>query len=349
MAQDFYTLDEMAPRFGVDADVFIRAWLDEKLPLYIYFGSDSPPCTIRRCIPRQLHEYARDNILYGRDSYQSKDSPDHDTLIFIPKHPLSAHLKVKARYELGGGEGPELGGYYEYRYEGYARGYWTATPTMVAHFSRGKYLLTDKESFERKSSFVGDVTVHACDVFDYLIFSEKTYVEKKSFMIREDDIKNNLPELKKASVHVIDNEITTEESGIVNSLTEYPTPKIKFALCLLIHVLAPKRSDNTPIITNITSNFYRLWDEGFSESTVNSWAKKPDLQSKKRLRPSFAQETGIYILLSTYCARENIKKNASVVATRLTELAVSTSLNIDVKFSVDDVRPWFKRPSKKRK
>lgn len=349
MAQDFYSLEDMAPRFGIDADVFIKAWLDKKLPLYIHFGSDSPPCTIRRYIPRQINEYARDDILYGRDSYQSKDSLDHNSLIFIPEHPLSAHLKVKARYELGEGAVPRLGGYYEYRYRGSARGYWLAKPTSVAHLSQGKYLLTDKDSVECKSSFVGDVTVHALDVFDYLIFSEKTYVEKKSFMIREDDIKNNLPELKKASIHVIDNEITTEELGVVNSLTEYPTPKIKFALCLMIHVLAPKRSDNTPIITNITSNFNRLWDEGFSESTVNSWAKKPGLQSKKRLRPSFAQETGIYILLSTYCARENIKKNASVVATRLTELAVSTSLNLDIEFSVDDVKPWFKRPSKKRK
>lgn len=138
MAQDFYTLEEMAPRFGVDADVFIRAWLDDKLPLYIYFGSDSPSCTIRRCIPRQLHEYARDNILYGLDSYQSKDSLDHDTLIFIPEHPLSAHLKVKARYELGEGAGPGLGAYYEYRYRGSARGYWLAKPTMTAHLSRGK-------------------------------------------------------------------------------------------------------------------------------------------------------------------------------------------------------------------
>lgn len=67
MAQDFYSLEEMAPRFGVDADVFIKAWLDERLPLYIHFGSDSLPCTIRRCIPMQLHEYARDDILYGRD------------------------------------------------------------------------------------------------------------------------------------------------------------------------------------------------------------------------------------------------------------------------------------------
>ncbi|EOZ1713055.1 hypothetical protein ACQPQ5_001320 [Yersinia enterocolitica] len=340
MAQDFYTLDEMAPRFGVDADVFIRAWLDEKLPLYIYFGSDSPPCTIRRCIPRQLHEYARDNILYGRDSYQSKDSPDHDTLIFIPEHPLSPHLKVKARYELGGGDGPRRGGYYEYRYRGCARGYWLAKPTSVTHLSQGKYLLTDKDS-------VGDVTVHALDAFDYLIFSEKTYVEKQSFMIREDDIKNNLPELKKATVHVVDNEITTEKSVVVNFLKEYPTPQIKFALCLMIHVIAPKRSDNTPVVTKITHDFKLLCDEGFSESTINSWAKKPDLQSKKRLRPSFAQETGIYILLSTYCARKNIKKNASVVATLLTELAASTSLNLGVEFTAEDVTPWLKRPYRK--
>lgn len=342
MAQDFYTLEEMAPRFGVDADVFIRAWLNKKLPLYIHFGSDSPPCTIRRCIPRQLHEHATDNILYGRDSYQSKDSPDHDTLIFIPEHPLSAHLKVKARYELGEGAGPGLGAYYEYRYRGSARGYWLAKPTSIAHLSQRKYLLTDKDS-------VGDVMVHALDVFDYLIFSEKIHIEKTSLMIREDDIKDNLPELKKASVHVIDNEITIEKSEVVGSLKEYPTPKITFALFLMIHVLAPKRSDHTPIVTNITSVFNVLWKEGIAESTVNSWAKKPDLQSKKRMRPSFAQKTGIYILLSTYCAHEDIKKNASVVATRLTELAVSTSLNLDIKFSVDDVRPWFNRPSKKKK
>ncbi|AHK21926.1 hypothetical protein BF17_04500 [Yersinia similis] len=348
MAHDFYTLEEMAPRFGVDANVFIKAWLEGRLPLYIYFGNESRPCTIKRCVSAKENEHVMHDILYGRDFYQSKASPDNDVLMFVPETPLSAHLKVKAQYEFGGGNMPERGKYYEYMYQGNARGYWLAKPTNVAHLSRGKYLLTDKESFEYKKLFLGDVMVHAHEEYDYLIFSENTYVEKSSLMIREDDIKTNLPELKKASVHVIDNEITTEESGIVNSLKEYPTPKIKFALCLMIHILAPKRSDNTPIITKITSDFNLLWDEGFSESTVNSWAKKPDLQSKKRLRPSFAQETGIYILLSTYCALEDIKKNASIVATRLTELVTSTSLNLGVKFSAEDVTPWLKRPPKRR-
>ncbi|KKF36046.1 hypothetical protein SY86_12445 [Erwinia tracheiphila] len=80
----------MAPRFGVDADVFIRAWLDERLPLYIHFGSGSPRCTIRRCISAKVHEHAMDDILYGRDFYQSKDSPDHYALMFIPEKPLAA-------------------------------------------------------------------------------------------------------------------------------------------------------------------------------------------------------------------------------------------------------------------
>lgn len=82
-------------------------------------------------------------------------------------------------------KGLSQGGYYEYRYDGYARGYWTATPTMVAHFSRGKYLLTDKESFERKSSSIGDVMVHAHDKSDFIIFSETLYIDKLSFLLKK--------------------------------------------------------------------------------------------------------------------------------------------------------------------
>ncbi|UXD26684.1 hypothetical protein FORC065_3963 [Yersinia enterocolitica] len=185
MAQVFYSLGETASRSGVDVDVFIQAWLEGKLPLYIYFGNASSLCTFRRCVSARAHEHVMDDIIYGRDFYQSKASPDNDALMFIPETPLSAHLKVKARYELGGGEGPEPGGYYEYRYKGYARGYWTATPTMVAHFSRGKYLLTDKESFERKSSSIGDVIVHAHDKSDFIIFSENLYIDKLSFLLKK--------------------------------------------------------------------------------------------------------------------------------------------------------------------
>jgi hypothetical protein len=64
----------------------------------------------------------------------------------ITTHPLSVHLKVKVRYEPGGGDAPERGGYYEYSYQRNARSYWIARSTKVALLSRGKYLLTDKET-----------------------------------------------------------------------------------------------------------------------------------------------------------------------------------------------------------
>uniref|UniRef100_A0A9X8VM02 Uncharacterized protein n=1 Tax=Serratia marcescens TaxID=615 RepID=A0A9X8VM02_SERMA len=345
MTQKFYTLEEMASRFGVGADVFIQAWIDKRLPLYIYF--QNLPCTIRRCVSAEMHECGKMDIQFGRDYYQSKDSPVHDVMMFVPEDPLSAHFKVRHRFEMGGGDGPRLGEYYEYRYRGYANGYWLAQPTRVTHLSREKYLLTDKESVDCMQSSPGDVTVHAFDMFDYLIFSESIYIGKTSLMIREDEIKINLPELEQTNIYVNNVEGTPRDSEVVTLLKEFPTPKIQFALYLMIHASSPNRRDKTPIVTKITSEFTRLWDEGFTESTVNRWAKKPNLKSNKRLRPSFAQKTGIFILLSTYCARFDIKKNASAIATLLTELAVSTSFNLDVEFSADDVRPWLKRPSKK--
>ena len=55
-----------------------------------------------------------DDILYGRDFYQSKDNPNHYALMFIPEKPLAAHLKAQTHFDA------VLGGFYEYRYQGNA-------------------------------------------------------------------------------------------------------------------------------------------------------------------------------------------------------------------------------------
>lgn len=65
---------------------------------------------------------------------------------------------------------------------------------MVAHLSRGKYLLTDKESFERKSSSIGDVIVHAHDKSDFLIFPESTYVFQSSLFVNGDQVRELFPD-----------------------------------------------------------------------------------------------------------------------------------------------------------
>ncbi|CFU87254.1 HNH endonuclease domain-containing protein [Yersinia pseudotuberculosis] len=99
----FSTLEEMAPCFGIDANVFIQAWLEGRLPLYIYFGNESRPCTIRGCVSAKVHEHVMHDILYGRDFYQSKASPDNDVLMFVPETPLSCKTKFRGDYRLSTG------------------------------------------------------------------------------------------------------------------------------------------------------------------------------------------------------------------------------------------------------
>lgn len=99
----FSTLEEMAPCFGIDANVFIQAWLEGRLPLYIYFGNESRPCTIRGCVSAKVHEHVMHDILYGRDFYQSKASPDNDVLMFVPETPLVCKTKFRGDYRLSTG------------------------------------------------------------------------------------------------------------------------------------------------------------------------------------------------------------------------------------------------------
>ncbi|KGA58680.1 HNH endonuclease domain protein [Yersinia pseudotuberculosis] len=99
----FSTLEEMVPCFGIDANVFIQAWLEGRLPLYIYFGNESRPCTIRGCVFAKVHEHVMHDILYGRDFYQSKASPDNDVLMFVPETPLVCKTKFRGDYRLSTG------------------------------------------------------------------------------------------------------------------------------------------------------------------------------------------------------------------------------------------------------
>lgn len=342
MAQGFYTLEEMAPRFGVDADMFIRAWLDDKLPLYIYLGSDSPSCTLRRCIPRQLHEYARDNILYGRDSYQSKDSPDHDTLIFIPEHPLSAHLKVKARYELGEGAGPGLGAYYEYRYRGSARGYWLAMPTMTAHLSRGKYLLTDKEAVGSKSSPVGDVMVHAYDEYDFLIFPETIYINKLSFFVKESEVKNKFSELTET---IIQSNSFAEGEKILSQ--SHRPPNINFALYLMISEWWPSDKNGNKIIIKSKLRTYLNDHCGLKTSikTIGRWAEKPELENNIIKREREGRKNALYYILKIYCEEKNIEMIPPVIVEKLNKLARDYGYGPEVSFDTIEVTVWLQEPN----
>ncbi|EOZ3193321.1 hypothetical protein ACQL2C_001710 [Yersinia enterocolitica] len=337
MAQDFYSLGETASRSGVDVDVFIQAWLEGKLPLYIYFGNASSLCTLRRCVSARAHEHVIDDIIYGRDFYQSKASPDNDALMFIPETPLSAHLKVKARYELGGGEGPEPGGYYEYRYEGYARGYWTATPTMVAHFSRGKYLLTDKESFERKSSSIGDVIVHAHDKSDFIIFSENLYIDKLSFFVKENDVKDNLPELWR---DLEPSDVLTDHA--IPPVQFYRPPNVYFALYLMISEWCPKHPDGKPMTSKLVTYFNETCKLAFTKGSISRWAERPELKSNIQKREMKGHREALSHLLQVYCDENKIDKMPTKVTETLNELARVHGYGPELLFDTMEVTLWLK-------
>lgn len=333
MAQNFYSLEEMAPRFGVDADVFIKAWLDESLPLYIHFGRDSPRCTIRRCISTKIHEHAVDDILYGRDFYQNKDSPDHNALMFIPEKPLASHLKVQTQFDA------VLGGFYEYRYQGNAHGYWIAKPTTIAHLNRGKYILTDKETVGSQSSPVGDVVVHAYDEYDFLIFSEAIYIDKLSLFVKENDVKDNLPELCR---YIEPTAILSNHT--ISPVQFYRPPNVYFALYLMISAWCPKHPDGKPMTSKLVTYFNETCKLAFTKGSISRWAERPELKSNIQKREMKGHREALSHLLQVYCDENKIDKMPTKVTEKLNELARVHGYGPELLFDTMEVTVWLKEP-----
>ncbi|EDQ6555876.1 hypothetical protein S675_004096 [Salmonella enterica subsp. enterica] len=343
MTQKFYTLEEMVSRFGVDADVFIQAWIDKRLPLYIYF--QNLPCTIRRCVSAEVHECGKMDIQFGRDYYQSKDSPIHDVMMFVPEDQLSAHFKVRHRFEMGGGDGPRLGEYYEYRYRGYANGYWLAQPTRVTHLSRGKYLLTDKESIECIQSSLGDVTIHAFELSDYLVFSEPVYIERLSLLAKVEDVKELYPENKNDGVQPSGQKPDLMKPA---AFVSHLTPDVIFALYLIIQAWCPKNKQNEPILSKVVDYLSSVYKPSQKPSpklgTIKRWAKKPLLESSIQKREREGQREALYFLIQVYCDEKKIKKSPVKVANLLNELLLSEGYDSEPTFNQEVVSVWLQRP-----
>lgn len=337
MAQNFFTLDKAASSLGVSLEAVVEAWLDERLPFYIHLKQT--PCTIRRCISPKLHGLAEDDIRYGRDFYQAKDSPDYEILMFIPELPLDVHLKTKCLFDTTGEKIKQKGAFYEYRYRGVANGYWVLKPTSVAHLSNGEYVLTDVE----KASNYGDVTVHAHDEHDYLIFSEYVSVAPSSFFVRMSEAVALFSGEK-------DNCYYQEGLGCIDSTFEQQListnlpPKVAFALYLIIHEWCTKNKNGEIIISKVVDYFANVLDKPPGHPTVTRWAMKPDMESIVRKRAMPGQKVALHYLLKSYCKIKKIKESPSLIAKMLNDFAFEHGYDSRLSFDEEEVSAWMKKP-----
>lgn len=337
LAQDFYTLEEVASCLGVSMDSLVQAWLDERLPLYIHLQNLS--CTIRRCVSPKVHMLAPDDIRYGRDFYQGKDSPNHEILMFVPELPLDAHLKIKCHIDTSGEKIKNKGKYYEYKYRGIANGYWVIKPTPTAHLSRGKYLLTDVEG----QSNLGDITVHAHDEHDYLIFSESVCVVLSSFFIRMNEVK----EVFSGKTETF---LSEEKNYNINAIDKGPSlnksrpPKVIFALYLIIHAWCTKNKNGEPTLSNAVDYLETVWDKSPKHGTVTRWAERPDVESIVEKRAMPGQKMALYFLLNSYCEHKKIRKSPASIVRLFNELAISKGYDSQLSFDKEEVSAWLIKP-----
>ncbi|HGO5468098.1 MULTISPECIES: hypothetical protein [Enterobacteriaceae] len=328
MARSYYSLKKFSALFGVEVDELVQAWLDDKLHLYVNFGNEIFPCILRRCVSPNIHKNTIHDINYGRDFYQSKDSPAYSILSFIPEIPLNPHLDIQKRFDTGGIDVPVSGEYYEYRYRGYAYGYWIARPTKVARFSSGKYLLTDKDSVEQKKSPPGDVMVFSHNSFDFLIFPESTYIDESFLSIREDH----------ASLFL--NGLNIEKTKVNNINVSFLVPEEYVALYILMHECC-RRTYGKLDVSSVFKPLNKLYSGDFSFDTLKRYAKKPELNRTKAYRVSKKQKRALCYLITDFCKKYEIEQTVSSVVNKLTAVTQLEPHSINFSFSESKVKEWM--------
>lgn len=142
MNSNFVSLSKISDQTVVEK--ILDEWFAKKLDLFLYFGGGGKRCRLSRCISPSLHIVGEKLISDGEEFYTSEESPGNSFLKFIPKLPLSPHLKVSEGFKLSSSI---KGRYFNYEYSGLALGYWKIVPTQLSRFNYGRYVLKDKGSF----------------------------------------------------------------------------------------------------------------------------------------------------------------------------------------------------------
>ncbi|HGA2742328.1 hypothetical protein OGV91_16820 [Citrobacter sp. Cf093] len=334
MNSNFVSLSKISDQTVVEK--ILDEWFAKKLDLFLYFGGDGKRCRLSRCISPSLHIVGEKLISDGEEFYTSEESPGNSFLKFIPKLPLSPHLKVSEGFKLSSSI---KGRYFNYEYSGLALGYWKIVPTQLSRFNYGRYVLKDKGSFNIQVAPSGSVYVHSFYSEDYLIFDEGVYVINNDLYIMANALEIIFPSINsKYSEYLPNNEVPCER--------KYETKKYNFALCIVMREIVVE-SDGIPIISKLKPEYDAMWNANISESTLCEWFAKPGAYTDIRQRLTTEKMKGIYLFLSLFCKKNNIKntrKKASNIAVELNRLAALETFLFDVQFTEDDIKPWLQLP-----
>ncbi len=327
MARHFRHLSELTSFSEDENDMIIQQWIDGKLPLYVHLDGRHPVCTFRRCISIDEHKYAISDIMYGRDLYQYPDSPEGKWRLFVPETPLDSHLKVTPEFRYGGMV-------YEYKYRGKAHGYWHVKPSNSARFCRGDFLIADVGLKDLKPDSLGDVTIHAHQERDYLIFPEPTYINRKSLFVDDADIVNfvQVPEVSK---DLLIKNARSEKPG-----TLYKVPSELIALYILMQECSLDKSDvlRPSIVAKPLSSLFGI---DFDIDTVKGYGIRPELEREKSYRVNEKQRMAISYLLIELCNKKGIDRSPRSLCEELNSLSQLERYSLSFSFSESEIEKWL--------
>ncbi len=307
--------------------MIIQQWIDGKLPLYVHLDGRHSVCTFRRCISIDEHKYAISDIMYGRDLYQYPDSPEGKLRLFVPETPLDSHLKVTPEFRYGGMV-------YEYKYRGKAYGYWHVKPSNSTKFCRGDFLISDVGLKDLKPDSLGDITIHAQQERDYLIFSEPTYINRKSLFVDEADVVN-LVQVPEVSKGLLIRNAKSENLG-----TLYKVPSELVALYILMQECSVDKSDvmRPSIVAKPLSSLFGV---NFHIDTVKGYGIRPELEREKTYRVNAKQRMAISYLLIELCNKKGINRSPSSLCDELNSLSQSERYSLSFSFSESEIEKWL--------
>lgn len=329
MVKKFRLLSELVSLFEGDIDVIIQQWIDGKLPLYVHFDGRHPECALRRCISNDEHKYAFSDIMYGRDLYQHSDSPECKHRLFVPETPLDSHLKVTPEFRYGGMV-------YEYKYRGKAYGYWHIKPSNSARFCRGDFLITDVGLKSFKPDSLGDVTIHAQQDRDYLIFSEPTYISRESLFADDKDVL----ELIQTQTPNVSNSLLMSKAVRERPRALYKAPSEFIVLYILMQECSLDKSGvMRPSI--VAKPLTSLFGVDFHIDTVKRYGIRPEMEREKSFRVNKKQKMAISYLLIELCNKKKLDKSPGSLCEELNSLSKSERYSLNFTFSKSEIKNWL--------
>lgn len=348
-----FPVKKIHEEFKIDPDLFIKAWIDSEISLYIKL--DGFPCRICRHIsPINSEQEKRsweDKIANGKDVYQDKCSLGFNVRRFYPD--LNKHLGFRVSWYpivenifdiVGGGGRVNQPIDYDANYNGYAYGYWLVKPRDGC-FSNKEYTLSDVSGIlSSGKSRTSSIIIFDYATSDYLLISQDVSISSPDLFVKYEDIK------MVTSVESIKQRIHNSSSGNnhekkTDSINYYPALKHRVALYIVIHEWWG-RGSSTGMAYKVAGYLKDKYDEHTSMETIARWIERPEgTKFKPRIHSEQIKKLSIFLdelYTEKNASGENsVRCSAADIAKNLTELARGSKYKFDICFSEDDINLWL--------